>query len=198
MKRFVKATRKERKSESWQVVYMDLMTNIMVFFVILWSLNQGKDVKISDTIGDHTSRMVTLPGDIIFAPGKTYLSSEGKEVFKKLFTDENGAVLSFDGNALTKRFLVIHGHTDGDGKKEENIQLGFGRAVAAYREIKLYSKDVPDHVVLCTHADNSPAIEVPHLTGKLSEAQRGILRAAKAKNRRITIEDKIATGIQAE
>lgn len=198
MKIFLKPQRKKRSSETWQVVYIDLMTNVMIFFVILWSLNQGKQVKLSESVGDQTSRMVSLPGDIIFSPGKTILTGEGKSVFKKLFTDESGSVLNFDGNALMKRLLVIHGHTDGDGKKDDNLELGFGRAVAAYHEIMQYSKEIPDHVVLCTHADNSPAQAVPVFTGKLTDAQRESLREAKAKNRRITIEDKLEAGMNLE
>src|SRR4051812_2677473 len=198
MKQFLKHSRKRRNNESWQIIYIDLMTNVMVFFVILWSINQGKQLKISSKIGDQLSRMITLPGDIIFSPGKTFLSSDGKSVFKKLFSDDSGAVLNFEGNALAKRFLVVHGHTDGDGRKDSNFELGFGRALAAYHEIALYSKDMPNHVVLCTHADNSVVQEIPVLKGKLTPAQSKALQEAKAKNRHITIEDKLESRIQLE
>ena len=42
------------RGEPWMIIYTDLMTIIMVFFVILWSLNQGKDIGISETVGDVT------------------------------------------------------------------------------------------------------------------------------------------------
>ncbi|WP_205859241.1 OmpA/MotB family protein [Pleionea sediminis] len=192
MNKFVK-TEKTRNSgaAAWQVIYTDLMTIIMVFFVILWSLNQGKDIGVSETIGDVTDRMLNLPGDVLFAPGKSQISPEGKEVFKELFYDETGQVLNFQTGGLTKRMLIIHGHTDGDGKKENNFNLGFQRAYAAYEELKNYSDDISDHAVICTHADNTAVQEVPDFEGKISEAQRQTLRAAKSKNRRITIEDKI-------
>jgi len=170
---------------------MDLMTIIMVFFVILWSINQGKDVGISETIGDQMANMVNLPGDILFTPGKVEITSQGGEVFSDLFSVNGESVLSFEANAVTKRMLVIHGHTDSDGKKDANINLGYRRALAAYREIRRHSKDIPDHVIICTHADNSPAQEVPQFEGKITKAQREALRSAKARNRRITIEDKI-------
>jgi flagellar motor protein MotB len=198
MKSFRKQPRINKNREIWQVIYIDLMTNVMCFFVILWSINQGKKVKMIEAQGDHTTQMVSLPGDVIFAPGKTLLTNDGRSVFSKLFQDETGAVLKFDSNALMKRQLVIHGHTDSDGQKDKNFELAFGRALSAYHEIARYSKEVPDHVVLCSHADNSPAQEVPQLKGKLTPAQRDVLKSAKAKNRRIEIEDSLVGRAQLE
>src|SRR5262249_7424731 len=95
--------------------------------------------------------------------------------------------------SLTKRLLVIHGHTDNEGDKDKNFDLGYQRAMAAYREILKYGSDLPDHVVICTHADNSPAQEVPSFLGVLSSAEQTAIREAKSKNRRITIEDKLVS-----
>jgi flagellar motor protein MotB len=187
----MKSAGRRREGNSWQIIYMDLMTIIMVFFVILWSINQGKDVGISETIGDQTANMVNLPGDILFRAGKDDITKKGQEVFTELFSSNGESVLTFEANALTKRMLVIHGHTDSDGKKEENIDLGYRRALAAFKEIRRHSRDIPDHVIICSHADNTPAQEVPKFSGKITSTQREALRAAKARNRRITIEDKI-------
>jgi flagellar motor protein MotB len=198
MKRFSKIERPRKNTESWQIIYIDLMTNIMVFFVILWTLSQARHSKVINKMGDQTSRMVSLPGDVIFTPGKVFLSPDGKSVFKKLFSDDTGAVLNFEGNALTRRLLIIHGHTDGDGKKDKNFELGFGRALTAYHEISRYSKDVAEHVILCTHADNSPVQDVPSLKGKLTPLQRQALSEAKSKNRRISIEDFLESRVQTE
>jgi flagellar motor protein MotB len=180
----------KKKTESWQIIYIDLMTNIMIFFVILWSINQGMK-KANEAIGNESAAMVNLPGDILFQSGRASVTSEGREVFKKLFTDTTGAILNFDSDALTRRLLVIHGHTDNDGTKDKNLELGFQRALAAYKEIRQYSKDLDDHIVICSHADNSPAREVPKFTGKMAAAQQAFLSESKSKNRRITIEDKI-------
>lgn len=199
MKLFLRKDRTRKNAESWQIIYIDLMTNVMVFFVILWAINQGRQIKISQKAGDVANRMVSLPGDIIFAPGKTFLTQDGKSVFKKLFGDEQGnSVLNFDSNPLTKRLLVIHGHTDGDGDKEENLDLAFSRAKTAYEEIKLYNKEIPSHVILCSHADNSPVQEIPPIKGTLNKEQADALRLAKAKNRRITIEDKLENRVQSQ
>ncbi len=189
---------KKSGGEPWQVIYTDLMTIIMVFFVILWSLNQGKDIGVSETIGDVSARMISLPGDVLFPSGKYVLSDEGSAVFKNIFYDETGQVLNFQNGGLTKRLLVIHGHTDGDGKKDRNFELGFKRAYAAYNEVKKYNKEIADHAVICTHADNSPQLEVPTFEGQVSKAQREILRATKSKNRRITIEDTTINNFEAE
>lgn len=170
---------------------MDLMTNIMVFFVIIWSLSPGADDGISDTIGDVTTRLINLPGDVLFSPGKASLSGEGKDVLGKLFRDQDGnGVLGFDDNGVVKRMIVIHGHTDNDGQKSKNIDLGYRRALSAYQEIQRYNPGLSEHAVICTHADNSPVEEVPLFKGKISKEQREILRGLKSKNRRITIEDR--------
>jgi flagellar motor protein MotB len=199
MKRFADPPKgKKSGGEPWQVIYTDLMTIIMVFFVILWSLNQGKDVGVSETIGDVSSRMISLPGDVLFPPGKSELSEAGNAVFKQIFYDETGQVLSFQNNGLTKRMLVIHGHTDGDGKKDNNFNLGYRRAYAAYNEIKNYNEELVKHAVICTHADNSPQLEVPQFEGDISKAQKDALKATKAKNRRITIEDTVINSFEAE
>ncbi len=193
MKEFIPRRRAKKPSEVWQIIYMDLMTIIMVFFVILWSLNQGTDVGATDAIGDQTTRMLSLPADVLFPVGKAKLSAQGEEVFKKLFDDPTGAVLDFDTGGLTKRLLVVHGHTDADGEKQKNFQLGFERAYAAYEAVASYSDEVSDHVVLCSHADNSPVQDTPQFQGDVTQAQRAALQDAKAKNRRIEIEDKIVS-----
>ena len=199
MRSFVNSPKSKRSGgEPWQIIYTDLMTIIMVFFVILWSLNQGRDIGVSETIGDVTARMISLPGDVLFPSGKYELSQAGSDVFKNIFYDETGQVLNFQNNGLTKRLLVINGHTDGDGDKEKNFLLGFKRAYAAYNEVKKYSKEIVDHAVICTHADNSPQLEVPKFDGKISKAQRETLKATKSKNRRITIEDTIISNFETE
>lgn len=184
-------TRQRRAFDVWQIVYIDLMTNVMIFFVVLWAV-QSRPNKggISDTIGTETVKMVNLPGDVLFPSGKSEMSLGGRDVIHKLFADSK-AVLNFDTGGLTKRLLVIHGHTDNDGAKDKNLDLGFQRALAAYREIARYGGELSDHVVICTHADNSPAQEVPAFGGTLSPAEQTAIKEAKAKNRRITIEDKL-------
>jgi len=170
---------------------MDLMTNIMVFFVIIWSLSHGKDKGISETAGDVTTRLINLPGDVLFGPGQTSLTSDGKSILQKLFRDESGkGILEFENNELVKRMIVFHGHTDSDGAKSSNLNLGYQRALSAYDEIKRYNSELPDHVTICTHADNSSKEEVPGFSGEVSPEQRNIIKEIKAKNRRISIEDR--------
>lgn len=188
-----RATRQRRAFDVWQIVYIDLMTNVMIFFVVLWATQAGpKKSGISDTVGTETVKTVNLPGDVLFATGKSDVSDSGHQIFAKLFADSK-TVLDFDTGGLTKRMLVIHGHTDNDGKKDRNFDLGFQRALATYHEIAQYSGNVPDHVVLCSHADNTPAQDVPALSGNLTPAEQSAVDQAKAKNRRIVIEDKLVS-----
>lgn len=168
----------------WSIIYIDLMTQIMAFFVIVWTIEHG--AKATQTpklatgfgigMGDQTVRMVDLPGDVLFASGKTDLATDGKTVIDNLFGDTTAGVLNFDQGGLAQRKLVIHGHTDDVGPKDKNFELGYQRAWSVYQEIRRHSTELPDHVVLCTHANNTPQLE-----GKTAEA--------RAKNRRITIED---------
>ena len=187
--------KKERRAfDIWQIVYIDLMTNVMIFFVVLWAVqSHPKKSGISDTFGTETVKMVSLPGDVLFSSGQSDLSQAGHEVMSKLFNDETHTVLNFDVGPMQKRMLVIHGHTDNEGLKEKNLELGYQRAMAAYHEIARYGGDVPDHVVICTHADNTPAVEVPAFGGTLVSAEQTAVREAKSKNRRITIEDKLVS-----
>ena len=188
------ATRQRRGFDVWQIVYIDLMTNVMIFFVVLWAVqSRPRKSGISDTLGTETVKMVTLPGDVLFPSGKSDLSDSGHQIMSKLFNDDTHTVLNFDVGPLQKRMLVIHGHTDNEGQKEKNLELGYERAMAAYREIAKYGQDVPDHVVICTHADNTPAEEVPAFGGTLTGAEQAAVREAKTKNRRITIEDKLVS-----
>ena len=86
----------------------------------------------------------------------------------------------------------------GNRTDSKNLLLGYERAFAVYQDIRRHSKEVPDHVVLCTHADNTPAKEVPLFTGTLSQAQAQALGEAKSKNRRITIEDHVNSVVKDE
>jgi flagellar motor protein MotB len=184
--------RKKGHGALWSIIYIDLMTQIMAFFVIVWSVEHG--TRVTQTaglgtgtgvgMGDQTVRMVDLPGDVLFASGQTAMASDGKAIVDQLFGDADSGVLSFDQGGLAERKLVIHGHTDDVGVKDANFQLGYQRAYAVYQEIRRHSKEVPGHVILCTHADNTPARALPP-----PPMDRSVADATRSKNRRITIED---------
>jgi flagellar motor protein MotB len=185
--------RQRRSFDVWQIVYIDLMTNVMIFFVVLWAVqSRPSKAGVSDNVGTETVKMVNLPGDVLFPSGRSELSDGGRDVINKLFADGRG-VLDFDTGGLAQRLLVIHGHTDNNGPKDKNLDLGFQRALAAYREILRYGGELANHVVICTHADNTPAQEVPQFGGTLSPAEENAIKEARGKNRRITIEDKLVS-----
>jgi flagellar motor protein MotB len=199
----------KKAGELWAVIYIDLMTQIMAFFVILWSIDSNAKHTATPQvatgmgmgIGDQSVRMVDLPGDVLFGSGKVVLGAEGRTVIDKLFGDAESGVLSFDQGGLATRKLVIHGHTDDLGKKDENFLLGYQRAWAVYQEIRSLSTEVPQHVVLCTHADNTPSrllAAAPAAGLQLTEEERDVIRQARAKNRRITIEDLVVAAPKEE
>jgi flagellar motor protein MotB len=191
------ARRKKSHGALWSIIYIDLMTQIMAFFVIVWTLEHaarstqtaGVGTGFGTGMGNQTVRMVDLPGDVLFASGKTDLAADGKVVIDQLFGDPAGGVLDFDRGGLAERKLVIHGHTDDAGLKDENFALGFQRAWSVYVAIRKHSTELPDHVVLCTHADNTPSRVVAPIDGPLTDEERAVIREARARNRRITIED---------
>jgi flagellar motor protein MotB len=192
------------------MIYIDLMTQIMAFFVIVWAVDlTNKETATPQAatgmgmgIGDQSVRMVDLPGDVLFGSGKVDLGAEGRSVIDKLFGDKESGVLSFDQGGLATRKLVIHGHTDDQGQKDENFLLGYQRAWAVYREIRTLSDELPQHVVLCTHADNTPVRSLESSTSPqgltLTEEERAVIRQARAKNRRITIEDLVVAAPKEE
>ena len=200
---------RKKQSELWAMIYIDLMTQIMAFFVIVWAVDlNSKETATPQLatgmgmgIGDQSVRMVDLPGDVLFGSGKTELGQEGKSVIDKLFGDAESGVLSFDQGGLATRKLVIHGHTDDQGPKDENFLLGYQRAWAVYREIRSHSSELPQHVVLCTHADNTPSrpVDTAPADGlKLTDEERAIIKLARSKNRRITIEDLVVAAPKEE
>lgn len=197
MRRVRRPRTKRSHGALWSIIYIDLMTQIMAFFVIVWTIEHGAKATATVNLatgfgmGDQTVRMVDLPGDVLFESGKTQLAPDGKTVVDKLFGDATARVLDFDRGGLAQRKLVIHGHTDDVGPKDKNFELGFQRAWSVYQEIRRHSKELPDHVVLCTHADNTPNAPAtgPDDTLKLTDEQKAVIAAARAKNRRITIED---------
>ena len=71
-----------RAFDTWQIIYIDLMTNVMIFFVILWAIqNRASHHGISDTVGTETVKMVNLPGDVLFSSGASEMSEDGRRVF---------------------------------------------------------------------------------------------------------------------
>ena len=90
-------TRRERPRRAfdiWQIIYIDLMTNVMIFFIILWAIQTRQSKPgVSDTTGTQTVKMVNLPGDVLFPSGSARLSKDGQGVLGKLFKDDTGTVL---------------------------------------------------------------------------------------------------------
>jgi flagellar motor protein MotB len=196
MRRARPVRHKKSHGALWSIIYIDLMTQIMAFFVIVWTIEHTAKATATVNLatgfgmGDQTVRMVDLPGDVLFASGKTELASDGTVVIDKLFGDAAAHVLDFDRGGLAQRKLVIHGHTDDAGLKDKNFELGYQRAWSVYQAIRKHSKELPSHVVLCTHADNTPTGPAPVEGGlELTDEEKLVIAAARAKNRRITIED---------
>src|SRR5690606_36446833 len=84
-----------KRGALWAIIYIDLMTQIMVFFVILWAVEKHQEAVATESLGqgqgmglgNQTVRMVNLPGDVLFASGQTPLSDDGRRAVDELFGD---------------------------------------------------------------------------------------------------------------
>lgn len=185
---------KQRKYQAqedytWQAVYMDLVTMLMIFFLLLWVLYQGKP---SEGIGSYQSVMVEA-GDSFFVKGKADLSQKAKDTIKKLSNVELG--LGSIGKTRNRNTLVLHGHTDSDGSKFANLNLGYRRAYNVLVELSKYKPEVLENASICTHADNLKKFKLPYMGDLGASAEmRDILSRqtidSNAGNRRVEIEYK--------
>ena len=78
---------------------------------------------------------------------------------------------------------MIHGHTDDVGAKDKNFLLGYERACAVYEEIRTLLKGGARSRRL-VHARGQHGVD-----STARPKDRAVLDQARAKNRRITIED---------
>jgi chemotaxis protein MotB len=80
----------------------------------------------------HNRMVIRLPGDVLFASGKTELKDEGKEVI--------GAVAEVirKDDGLAKRYFQVAGHTDDKPLKGGKYQDNWGLSSMRAREVLLF------------------------------------------------------------
>lgn len=166
--RFKKFSHEEEQEPIWQVVYIDFLTVLTSFFLVL-AFFSGK----SQGDGDYKPAKWEIDSDSSFAKGRAEVLPELRmkiqnisEALKELPPDE---------------LLIISGHTDSDGSKMTNLGLGFSRAESLFREMARYNPQLQNQIALCSFADNRPIYDEKNVSLVLkTEHQK--------RNRRIEIE----------
>jgi chemotaxis protein MotB len=92
-------------------------------------LKKLKDLNLQVSIR-HQQIIISLPGDVLFAKGSEFLSTEGKAVVMKVAN-----LIKSDAD-LSKRFYQVIGHTDNEpyvGNYKDNVGLSLMRAREVYQ-----------------------------------------------------------------
>ena len=151
----------EEDDSTWKIVYMDMITMLMILFLSMWIIDRGKP-EDKRKHGDVTLNKVEFEADDYFDPGKADLKSQARSKMEEIFFNRAHAfpVPGPDVENGGRRVVLIHGHTDDQGEKEKNLQLGFDRAMAVYRELNSRLPSLASNVGICSYADNFPAHRV--------------------------------------
>ena len=179
---------------SWQAVYMDLITLLMLFFLILWVKQKGGDGAPVETSKIIPFQKISV-GDSSFSSGKTSLKGGAKqEIANLLNKGVNKEVLKNLGYSKEKDkfyYITVHGHGSLRGGFEQNMNIALGRARSVAAEVKkaykrndtknLVNKD-PDKndrymISVCGHSYNFPKVPIDkNLEGRDLSKQQSINR----------------------
>jgi len=197
----IKASELEGEDTTWQAIYMDLITMLMIVFLILATrVSQGLDQGKSSGKGLAFESLKI--GDNSFVTGKATLTEDAKMRIMDNLADINNPQnsflkeLGFDKENEKYYFLTIHGHTDSLGSDQNNINLAFDRAnnvrsllVNKFIELRKSGNTIRHSeldkrvlVSVCAHGHNFPT------SRDTVEPQRGL---GLPENRRVNITSHI-------
>ena len=182
----------EHEDSTWKIVYMDMITMLMILFLSLWVIDQGKAREPAKR-GDVTLTKVEIESDDYFMPGKFDLKKESLQKLNDLFFKGRNSFPApgVDLEAGGRRVILIHGHTDDQGLKDDNFELGFQRAMSVYHEIQRNVPNLADNVGICSFADNFPLEKVRTHQSKgaapLTDRQIEEIMRKRRKNRRFEL-----------
>jgi hypothetical protein len=161
------------EDSTWQAVYMDLITLLMLFFLILWIKQKGGDGAPVETNKIIPFQKISV-GDSSFASGKISLKKVAQnEISNMLSSDVNQQVLKNLGYSQKNDkyyYITVHGHGSLRGNFEQNMNIALGRARSVAEEVKnayklnkksdLVNKDIfkDDRYMIsvCGHSYNFP------------------------------------------
>ena len=186
--------KKQYKEDStWKAVYMDLVTMVMVLFMILWAIQQGGDGTPVDTDKIVPFSKLTLK-DSAFPNGGTNFGGQERKDLLNFITNvkkEDFSKLGYDQKEDKYYYITVHGHGSLTGNFEQNMNIAFQRAMSVAETIKDgYKKIGPDNfkfkdpskqdrymISVCGHSYNFPKAPLdPMLTGKMRAEQQKVNR----------------------
>ena len=206
----IKRPTNESEDTTWQAIYMDLITMLMILFLLLWVISTGK--------GDNKSSGFPFKslniGENSFKSGSSALTSEAKKQILDAVLHQSKQPflpkLGFDKEEEQYRILMVHGHTDHAAPKgnqnnahEANMKYGYDRAMSVYRVLKDEYKglvkqgknELPlDHsdkvlISVCSHSFSYPVHKSKLVNGKNALPSKEKEKA----NRRVNITASVIT-----
>lgn len=182
------------EDSSWQAVYMDLITLLMLFFLIMWVKQQG-----GDGVPVETNKIIPFQkisvSDSSFSPGKTNLTKSAiQNLSNNLTRPEIQKTLGNLGYSEEKDkfyYITVHGHGSLSGNFEQNMNISLGRARAVAEQVKSSFlktdkalrvnkdpiKDDRYMISVCGHSYNFPKVNLDkNLSGKQKREQQSINR----------------------
>lgn len=184
---------KYQEDSTWQAVYMDLVTMVMVLFMIMWAIQQGGEGAPVDTDKIIPFSKLTLK-DSAFPDGGTIFGGQEKKDLLYFLTNtkkDDFSKLGYDQKEDKYYYITVHGHGSLTGNFEQNMNIAIQRAMSVAETIKEGYKKVgvknfkfrdPTKndrymVSVCGHSYNFPKAPIdPDLTGKLRGEQQKVNR----------------------
>ena len=205
----IKRPTNEGEDTTWQAIYMDLITMLMILFLLLWVISAGKSESKSSGFPFKSLNI----GENSFTSGSADLTGEAKKQIldavlyqsKQPFLPKVG----YDKEEEQYRILMVHGHTDHAPPKgsknphEANMKYGYDRAMSVYKVLKDEYKglvkqgknELPlDHtdkvlISVCSHS-----FSYPIHNSKLVNGKNALPSDTKEKaNRRVNITASVIT-----
>jgi outer membrane protein OmpA-like peptidoglycan-associated protein len=190
MKKF---SRNYNDDSTWQAVYMDLITLVMVLFLILWSIQEGGDGAPVETNNVVPFYKVTLKDSSFPDGGTVFGGSERKKLIQYLTKTERDDFTKLGHNRKDDSYyyITVHGHGSLTGTYEQNMNIAMRRAQSvadavkdAYKSIgtKEFKNKDPNKndrymISVCGHSYNFPKAQLdPTLTGKMRGEQQKVNR----------------------
>ena len=183
---------------AWQAVYMDLITLLMLFFLIMWIKQNG-----GDGVPVQTNKIIPFQkisiGDSSFSPGRTKLKDDAvKDIYSILNDSTNIKALKNLGYSKENDkyyYITVHGHGSLSGDYEQNMSISLGRAQSVAEQVKKTIKGLKTSdrvnkdaikndrymISVCGHSFNFPKVD---LDKKLNINQQ---RDQQSVNRRVDI-----------
>jgi outer membrane protein OmpA-like peptidoglycan-associated protein len=198
-----KKRRNSKDDSTWQAVYMDLITMVMVLFMILWAIQQGGDGAPVDTDKVVPFSKLTLKDSAFPDGGTRFGVAERKELITFLTQNEKDNFLKLGYSEKEDNFyyITVNGHASLTGSFEQNMNVALKRAESVSQTIKdvynkLGNKNFPNRdktkndrymISVCGHSHNFPKQPLQkNLSGRALSKQQEVNRRVEVMYHRVS------------